>query len=86
MNTRNFTCEEARNLDLVDYLESLGFSPQKIRNNNEYWFLSPLRCENEPSFKVNRKLNAWFDFGIGKGGNTIDFGILYHKCTVKELL
>lgn len=85
MSDRNFTCEEAKRLDLVDYLESLGFSPQKISNNN-YWYLSPLRNEKDASFKVDRKLNAWFDFGIGKGGNTIDFGILYHNCPVKELL
>jgi len=85
MSTGKFTCEAAKNLDLVPYLESLGFLPQKIRNNN-YWYLSPLRNEKDASFKVNRKLNTWFDFGIGKGGNPIDFGILYHNCSVKELL
>ncbi len=31
-------------------------------------------------------MNRWYDFGDGKGGNLIDFGILYHKCSVRELL
>ncbi len=77
--------EEVKNTDIVDYLQNLGFTPQKILHNN-YWYLSPLRDETTPSFKVNRNLNRWYDFGEGKGGNLIDFGILYHRCTVSELL
>jgi hypothetical protein len=50
-----FNCAEARELDLVDYLFSLGHTPVKVRNN-DYWYLSPLRRETEASFKVNRKL------------------------------
>jgi hypothetical protein len=76
---------EANQIDLVDYLAALGHSPQKIRNK-DYWYLSPLREEKTPSFKVNRSLNAWYDHGIGKGGNLIDFGILYFNCTVSNLL
>ena len=58
---------------------------QKIRNN-DYWYLSPLREEKEASFKVNRKLNVWYDHGLGQGGNIIDFGILYHHCSFKEAM
>lgn len=85
MKHSSLTCAEARQIDLVDYLACLGYQPQKIRGN-EYWYLSPLREEKKPSFKVNRKINAWFDFGLGKGGNTIDFGVLYHRCSVAGLL
>ncbi len=85
MEKRIFSCSEARHVDLVEYLEKLGFGPQKIRNN-DYWSLSPLRDEKEPSFKVNRKLNVWYDFAFGKGGNIIDFAVLYHNCSVKEML
>jgi DNA primase len=85
MNYNTLSIDEAKQIDIVDYLEKLGHHPQKIRNN-DYWYLSPLRDETQPSFKVNRKLNAWFDHGIGKGGNLIDFGILYHDCSVAELL
>ena len=59
---------------MVDYLEKLGYMPQKIRGN-DYWYLSPFRQEKEPSFKVNRKLNAWYDHGTGRGGNIVDFGM-----------
>jgi hypothetical protein len=31
-------------------------------------------------------LNCWYDHGIGKGGNLVDFAILYHNCTVGEFL
>lgn len=72
-------------MDMVNYLASLGHHPSTIRNN-DYWYLSPLRTEKTASFKVNRKLNSWYDHGIGKGGNLVDFGILYHNCGVKELL
>jgi hypothetical protein len=79
------SCEEARSIDMVDYLSSLGYQPAKIRTW-DYWYLSPLRNEKTPSFKVNRKLNRWYDHGLGKGGNLIDFAILYNNCTVGEFL
>src|SRR3954451_19248423 len=85
MDSPNFSLPEVKQIDLVEYLEKLGYQPEKIRNN-DYWYLSPLRDEKTASFKVNRKLNAWYDHGIGKGGNIIDFGILYHRYTVSELL
>lgn len=77
--------DEARQIDMVDYLSKLGHSPSKIKNF-DYWYLSPLREEKTPSFKINRKLNCWYDHGIGKGGNLIDFAILFHNCTVGEFL
>lgn len=77
--------EEVKNTDMVDYLSSLGIKPAKV-TRNDYWYLSPFREETTPSFKVNRKMNRWYDFGEGKGGNIIDFGIQFHKCSVSELL
>lgn len=76
---------EVKEMDLVNYLSKLGYEPTKIRNA-DHWYLSPLRDENTPSFKVNSKINRWYDHGLGKGGNLVDFGILYHKCTVSEFL
>jgi hypothetical protein len=76
--------DEARKIDMVDYLSSLGYQPTKVRNV-DYWYLSPLRKEKTASFKVNRKINCWYDHGIGKGGSIIDFAILYYNCTIKEL-
>jgi hypothetical protein len=78
-------CNEARQIQIVDYLAQCGFRPQYIKGAN-YWYISPIREENEPSFKVNAKLNAWYDHGIGAGGNFIDLGIRLHGCSVAELL
>ncbi|HMH35256.1 MAG TPA: CHC2 zinc finger domain-containing protein [Puia sp.] len=79
------TCAELNNLDIVDYLASIGHFPRKIKGHN-YWYLSPLRTEKTPSFKVNRNLNRWKDFGTGEGSSLVDFGIRYFNCTIKELL
>lgn len=78
-------CKTANQMDLVAYLESLGYEPSKIKNV-DYWYLSPLRNEHTPSFKVSRKLNLWYDHAIGKGGNLVDFGIAYFRCSVSEFL
>lgn len=87
MNFRNkrLSLSEAKEIDMVNYLSSLGYEPSKIRSN-DFWYLSPLRDENVASFKVNRKLNRWYDHGIGEGGNIIDFAVRYHHCTIGELL
>lgn len=85
MNNNNFFIQDAKQIDLVQYLKKLGHQPKNIKNK-DYWFLSPLRYEKTPSFKVNTKINCWYDFGTGKGGTIIDFGIEYFRCSVKEFL
>lgn len=87
MNFRDcgISLTEARQIDMVSYLSGLGYEPVKIRNS-DYWYISPLRNEKVPSFKVNRRINRWYDHGMGKGGNLIDFGILYNNCTIGEFL
>jgi hypothetical protein len=79
--------KEAREKDMVSYLSQLGYEPLQKRGHN-YWYLSmlPDRLENSPSFKVNTKLNRWIDFGNGAKGNLVDFGILYHRCSVRDFL
>jgi len=78
-------CKELKQLEIVDYLLSLGHKPTRI-HGNDYWYYSPFRNERTPSFKVNKKFNVWYDFGLSKGGNLVDFGTLYYKCSVGELL
>ncbi|HEX2536021.1 MAG TPA: toprim domain-containing protein [Chitinophagaceae bacterium] len=85
MANEKISCAQARWLDLVEYLASLGHTPHKVRGQ-DYWYLSPLRTEREPSFKVNRKLNLWYDHGAGLGGTLLDFGTRYHQCSIGELL
>ncbi|MEO9144018.1 MAG: DNA primase, partial [Ginsengibacter sp.] len=62
MTSKKINCSEAKRMDIVTYLESLSIKPQKV-NGNDYWYLSPLRDEKTPSFKINRKLNVWYDHG-----------------------
>lgn len=62
------TIQEAKQIIISDYLQSLGYTPVK-QQGNSLWYKSPLR--EEASFKVNTELNQWYDFGIGKGGNII---------------
>ena len=85
LKERRASGEQARQLDLVAYLAGLGYEPVKIRRS-DYWYLSPLRTEKTASFKINQRLNRWYDHGLGQGGNLIDFGVLYHQCTVGEFL
>ncbi len=87
MNIRKkrLSCEQAKQIDMVDYLASLGYYPSKIKRE-DYWYLSPLREERTASFKINRKQNVWYDHGLGKGGNLVDFAVLYHNCSVKDFL
>ena len=77
--------KKVRQLDIVSYLSRLGIEPARINGVN-YWYQSPFRDEKTPSFKVNRHLNRWYDFGEGAGGNLIDFGIRYHQCSVGDFL
>lgn len=85
VRTNGFTFKQARQIDMVDYLASLGHLPKKIKKD-DYWYHSPLRDEHTASFKINRKKNVWYDHGSGEGGNIVDFGLLYHKCSITELL
>jgi len=80
-----WNCSSAKEIDLIDYLASLGHEPIKVRGH-KFWYLSPFRNEHTPSFKVNRTINRWYDFGEGKGGSIIDFGIRYFHCTIAEFL
>ncbi|NLR56927.1 DNA primase [Chitinophaga polysaccharea] len=85
MVANNFDIAEAKRIDIVDYLASLGYQPQKFRGE-DYWYLSPFREENTASFKVNRRLNLFYDFGIGQGGSIVDFGMLFYRCGIPEVL
>lgn len=48
--------EEAKNIRLADYLQSLGYQPVK-QQGNSLWYNSPLQAEKESSFKVNLNRN-----------------------------
>lgn len=56
------TIEEAKQVRIVDFLAQLGHHAQYVKSD-QYWYLSPLRDEQSPSFKVNDRLNEWYDLG-----------------------
>lgn len=62
--------QEAKQIRIADYLQSMGYLPIK-QQGNSLWYKSPFREETEASFKVNTDRNLWFDYGLGKGGNII---------------
>jgi hypothetical protein len=84
-NYKGLPIDQAKEIDMISYLAALGFEPTKIVRD-DYWYLSPFRNERTASFKINAKLNRWYDHGIGKGGSLIDFGILFFNCSLGEFL
>ena len=48
--------QEAKQIRIADYLQSLGYTPIK-QQGSSLWYKSPLREETDASFKVNTELN-----------------------------
>ena len=65
------TKEEIKSVSIRQYLETNGYNHVLVRKG-EYYYLSPLRNENSPSFSVNPSKNLWNDFGEHKGGDLIN--------------
>jgi len=82
---QRLTVTLAKEKDMVAVLSRMGIEAVKI-SGNDYWYHSPLRDENTPSFKVNHRINRWYDHGLGKGGNLVDFAVLFWECDVSEAL
>ena len=76
---------QAREIPIEKVLQNLGCEPTKC-NETESWYLSPFRIEKTASFKLNRKINRWFDHGEQLGGNVIDFVIQKFGFNVTEAL
>jgi len=78
-------CNTAKKINLIKFLASENIFPKK-ENIKEAWFISPFREEKTPSFKVNKQMNKWYDFGEGVGGNIIDFVVKKQKINISEAL
>lgn len=77
---------QVKQIPLDEFLQRLGHTPARSREN-QLWYLSPFRSESDPSFKVNPEINAWYDFGHGKGGDIIALVTeLYGINSVPEVL
>lgn len=85
MKKEKLSCENARKIPIEKALEFLGHLPTR-NSEKEAWFLSPLRSETQASFKVSKKLNCWYDHGLGIGGNIIDLICELSKVSVSQAL
>ncbi|RAV99661.1 toprim domain-containing protein [Pseudochryseolinea flava] len=85
MSGKKLSFTEAKTLSIIDYLASAGFQPVKIIRA-DHWYYSPFREERTPSFKVNAKLNLWYDHGTGEGGTLIDLGAKLKQCSLAEFV
>ena len=73
------TIHAIKRLSIRAYLAERGLHPTK--DNPRYGlYLSPLREERTPSFKVDYMQNLWYDFGLGVGGSIIDLVIRLERC------
>ena len=55
-------------ISIRDFLARRGIQP-KYERSGYGMYLSPLREERTPSFKVDYVRNLWYDFGLDKGGD-----------------
>jgi DNA primase len=77
-------CAELNNIELVSYLAGIGINPVRVVGDFHY-YLSPLREENHPSFRIERSRNKWTDFGIElKRKSFLDFIMAYRNIDIKE--
>lgn len=77
--------KQAREISIEKVLQNLGCEPVKS-NTLESWYISPFRIEKTASFKLNQKLNRWYDHGEQKGGNVIDFLVAKFGFSIPEAL
>ncbi|SIR08578.1 toprim domain-containing protein [Pontibacter lucknowensis] len=83
MNIRQINDE----LPITDFLASQGIQPS-YKRGVDWWYVSPIRApERTPSFKVNTRLNRWYDHGPGEGGKLFDLALRLHPgATVREVI
>lgn len=73
------TIQDIKRLPIRAYLAERGLHPTK--DHPRYGlYLSPLRKERTPSFKVDYMQNLWYDFGLGTGGSIIDLVMRLERC------
>ena len=77
------TIQDIKLIPIRDYLAQRGIVP-KQENTRYGFYLSPLREEQDASFKVDYTQNLWYDFGLGRGGSIIDLVMEVEKCNFQQ--
>ncbi|ROI08376.1 DNA primase [Chryseobacterium sp. H3056] len=78
-------CSQFNKIALEEVLQNFGHLPTK-QSEKEAWYLNPFAPENHASFKLNKRLNSWYLFSEGIGGNNIDFMKKYLNTSISEVL
>ncbi|MFC0428784.1 toprim domain-containing protein [Chryseobacterium scophthalmum] len=78
-------CKKFNSISLEEVLLSLGHLPTK-QNEKEAWYLNPFASESQASFKLDKRINAWYLHSEGVGGNNTDFMKKYLNTSVNEVL
>ena len=77
--------QQIKQISIRAYLAEQGLHP--VKDNPRYGlYLSPLREEHSPSFKVDYMRNLWYDFGLGTGGSIIDLIMRLEQCDAGEAM
>ena len=74
---------DLKNISIRDFLARRGIQP-KYERNGYGMYLSPLREERTPSFKVDYMRNLWYDFGLGEGGTLLTLVMRLERCDSRE--
>ena len=72
-------------ISIRDFLAWRGIQP-KYERNGYGMYLSPLREERTPSFKVDYVRNFWYDFGLGEGGTLLTLVMRLERCDSREAI
>ena len=74
---------DLKNISIRQFLARRGILP-KYERNGYGMYLSPLREERTPSFKVDYVRNLWYDFGLGEGGTLLTLVMRLEQCDSRE--
>ena len=70
-------------ISMRQYLANRGIHPEKDRGYYGLYY-SPLREDNNPSFKVDYDKDLWYDFGANEGGSIVDLVMKLENCSLAE--
>ena len=76
---------DLKNISIRQFLARRGIQP-KYERNGYGMYLSPLREERTPSFKVDYVRNLWYDFGLGEGGTLLTLVMRLERCDSREAI
>ena len=76
---------DLKNISIRQFLSQRGIQP-KYERNGYGMYLSPLREERTPSFKVDYVQNLWYDFGLGEGGTLLTLVMRLERCDSREAI